>query len=236
MSDLVRLAARNNAEWCDAVCRSWGRPGEFRPNVWLNRHPAPPFYPNAVTLTPDDDGSQRAALDALANELGTGFAIKDSFATLDLAPLGLAPLFSASWIARLPGNPVPAGDYNGLDWRIVSTPEAFDAWQSGWADEASTPSPFAATLLEDPAITLIGGWRGDTIVAGAALNRSAGAVGWSNVFVPDEAAPECRAGALRFALSLAGNLPLLGYERGDALAQSLALGFTACGPLTIWGR
>ena len=35
---------------------------------------------------------------------------------------------------------------------------------------------------------------------------------------------------------LAGKLPLLGYESGETLVQSLALGFTACGPLTIWGR
>lgn len=35
---------------------------------------------------------------------------------------------------------------------------------------------------------------------------------------------------------LAGKLPLLDYETDEALAQSLALGFIACGPMTIWGR
>ncbi|MCX5569362.1 hypothetical protein [Kaistia nematophila] len=233
MSDLVRLAALNNAGWCDAVFRAHGLAGHFDGSVWLNRNPAPRFYPNAVTLRPDDDQTQLDALVTLAADLPGGFAVKDSFAALDLAPLGFAPLFSATWIGRPAGIPAPQGDA-GLDWGTVSTPADFDAWRAGWSGTDPAPSPFAAPLLADPAITLIAGWRGDAVVAGAALNRSPGALGWSNVFGPDDAYEACRAAALRFALGLAGDLPLIGYERGDDLARSLDLGFAPLGPLTIW--
>ena len=50
----LELAARNNAAWCDAVCRAYGAPGEFDDELWLTRRPAPPLYPNAVTLTARD--------------------------------------------------------------------------------------------------------------------------------------------------------------------------------------
>lgn len=234
MSDLVRLAALNNAAWCDAMFRAHGLAGETDGAIWLNRNPAPRFYPNAVTLGRDDGERQLAAVATLAADLPGGFAVKDSFAALDLAPLGFAPLFSATWIGRQPGLPPPQGDA-GLDWKIVSTPASFGAWQAGWSGTDPSPSPFAPALLADPAVTLVAGWRGDAVVAGAALHRSPGAMGWSNVFGPAEVLPECRAAALRFALGLAGDLPLVGYERGDDLAQSLALGFAPLGPLTIWG-
>lgn len=234
MNDRVRLAASNNVEWCDAVCRALGRPGEFTPALWLNRQPAPPFYPNAITLNAEDGARQFEAIAALTAELAGNFAVKDSFATLDLSPLGFEPLFSATWIYRDASDPVPAADA-GLSWEIVTTPESFAAWQAGWAGNSASPSPFAMPLLADRNITLIGGWRGNTVMAGAALNRSAGAVGWSNVFGPSDD-PACRAAALGFALRIAGNMPLVGYEHGEDLAQSLDLGFAACGPLTIWGH
>lgn len=235
MSDLIRLAALNNAEWCDAVFRAHGLAGHIDGSLWLNRNPAPRFYPNAVTLRPDDGRAQLDAITTLAAELGGGFAVKDSFASLDLAPLGFRPLFSATWIVRPSGPPAP-GDATGLDWRIVSTPAAFDAWQAGWAGtDDPSPSPFAPALLADPAVTLIAGWCDDAVVAGAALNRSSGALGWSNVFGPSETQMGCRAAALRFALGFAGDQPLVGYEHGDDFVQSLELGFAPLGPLTIWG-
>ena len=47
----VEQAARNNAVWCETVCRVHGTPGEFYNVLWLNRHPVPRFYPNVVTLS-----------------------------------------------------------------------------------------------------------------------------------------------------------------------------------------
>lgn len=84
-------------------------------------------------------------------------------------------------------------------------------------------------------MVLIGGWRGEAVIAGAALNRSGGVAGWSNVFGPGDDDISHRAAALAFAAEITGPLPLVGYEAGEALQQSFALGFEAVGPLTIWG-
>jgi len=33
----------NNAEWCDAVCRALGVPGNFTPDIWLQPKAGPPI-------------------------------------------------------------------------------------------------------------------------------------------------------------------------------------------------
>ncbi len=84
----VEQAARNNAIWCDAVCRAHDIPGEFYDAIWINWHPAPRFYSNAVTLSYEQDAAAqqlafiRALLDA---GLPNGWCIKDSFCTLSWA-------------------------------------------------------------------------------------------------------------------------------------------------------
>ena len=50
---LLHAAVINNARWCDAVCRSHGYPGEFTGRLWISARHALPFYPNAITLSPD---------------------------------------------------------------------------------------------------------------------------------------------------------------------------------------
>jgi hypothetical protein len=73
----VEQAARNNAVWCETICRVHGTPGEFHDTLWLNRHPVPRFYPNVVTLAP---------------QAGTATQLAHIHA-LDLAVLGFQPLF-----------------------------------------------------------------------------------------------------------------------------------------------
>ena len=88
---LLHAAVINNARWCDAVCRSHGYPGEFGGRLWISAGHALPFYPNAITLSPDVTASEGTA----SQDPARPFAIKDSFARLDLAPHGLTPLFDA---------------------------------------------------------------------------------------------------------------------------------------------
>jgi hypothetical protein len=87
-------AALNNAEWCDAVCRSHGLPTRFAGDVWVCLRRSPMFYPDAVTLAP-----AVAPADVLRDiDTSAGCSVKDSFATLDLAPHGFEVLFEAEWI------------------------------------------------------------------------------------------------------------------------------------------
>jgi hypothetical protein len=87
--DRVGLAVHNNAVWCDTICRVHGHAGEFLSGIWINRHATPQFYPNAVTLAAEQAADQLAAIRSLlAADIPGAWAVKDSFAVLDLAPVG----------------------------------------------------------------------------------------------------------------------------------------------------
>lgn len=232
-------AAHNNARWCDTVCRAWGAPGEFRPALWLNRHTVPPFYSNAVTLAAAAAGEQLAAVADLAAERAT-FSVKDSFAALDLRPLGFDVLFEAQWMWREPAAPPPVAD-GGPDWSIVDTPDELALWEAAWAGlhEGGVPETeriFRPPLLAEPGFVFLAGRRDGRITAVAAANRSGDEVGLSNVFSPSEEMAVCWAGVVAFAGELFPGRPLVGYERGDDLAAAFAAGFQPVAPLRVWAR
>lgn len=89
---LVRAAARNNAEWCAAMCRTHGVAGAFEGDAWATAERAPLHYPDAVTLEP---GSDPDALVARVDTGSPGASVKDSFADLDLRGAGFRVLFEA---------------------------------------------------------------------------------------------------------------------------------------------
>jgi hypothetical protein len=218
----IALAARNNAEWCDAVTRSWGGRGQFGPELWINPGEAPTFYPNAVTLVPMDWVPTAIA------EAADGFAVKDSFAGLDLAPLNYAPLFEATWIWR---DPKPAPRSEDATWRIVRDASSLSDWQDAWS-EGTAPTPFRPALLAEPDHAFIAAEVAGRIVAGCVASRSAAVVGISNLFGPDALATGCLASVQDFAPGLA----VVGYEADTALERMKNLGFQELGPLRVWVR
>ena len=218
----VALAARNNAEWCDAVTRSWGGRGEFGPELWINPGEAPTFYPNAVTLVPMDWVPTAIA------EAADGFAVKDSHALMDLAPLEYLPLFEAMWIWR---DPTPAPRTDDASWRIVGDAASLSRWQDAWR-EGTAPTPFRPALLEEPDHAFIAAEVAGRIVAGCVASRSATVVGISNLFGPDA----LQAGCLAAVQDFAPGLPVVGYQADAALLMMKSLGFQALGPLRVWVR
>lgn len=84
MQSRAEQAARNNAIWCDTICRAHGFPGEFHDSLWLNRHPVPRFYPNVVTLADEHRSAEQLThiRDLIAADLPGSWAVKDSFSTL----------------------------------------------------------------------------------------------------------------------------------------------------------
>ena len=155
-------AALNNARWCDAVCRAHGRPGTFLPHIWVNAEPVPRFYPNAVTLAPDEAAvaEQRSTIDILLkSNLPGRWAVKDSFNALDLSRRGFDVLLEASWIR----NVMP-----------VDGPSSDIVWQRETEGKASLP-------FDDPNFAMFTGRRGFGVVAGGMLYRADGVVGLSNV-------------------------------------------------------
>ena len=121
----------------------------------------------------------------LAARLPSGWAVKDSFCTLDLASRGFRVLFDAEWI-YLPVSRMKVID-SSARWEIVRDDLALAEWESAWgrsAGDASEDRIFLPSLLDDKDIAMVACYRDGHIVAGAVANRSDGVVGWSNFFAP----------------------------------------------------
>lgn len=230
----TQLAALNNAAWCDAVCASHGIPGDFQTSAWICNRPTPRFYPNIVTLTPDDDTPQQSLVRTLRASLTGPWAVKDSFDRLDLTALGFAELFKAEWIWRDPATPLPPGD--GYDWSCVADIDELTAWEKAWnGNETPDERTFLPALLASPDVAMIAARHEHRIVGGVIANQTGDVVGLSNLFVAAEAATDGWAGAVAAVTRAFPGLAIVGYEGGDDLVRSEAVGFERIGQLRVWG-
>ena len=156
-SSWLRHAVENNARWCEIVCASHGRPGEFFPGAWVNRQDTPPFYPNMVTLSPGHNADQfdqiRQLIDAeRSGTLASGWAVKDSFRNLDLRPMGLRPLFEAEWIYRPADLLLPSPHIRDVAWRRIAEPGELATWEAAWrgGETEDTVDSRTAHLSSEP--------------------------------------------------------------------------------------
>ncbi len=228
---------RNNAEWCDAVCRARGSSGRFTAQLWVCERGTPPYYPNIITLRPSSDALLRELADAverIRTAVGDGLSIKDSFADADLAPSGCMILFEAEWIAR-PASLAPPAGVDGATWSIVRDEARLDTWKLAWgADILRTDSVFAPALLRDADVAFMAAHRRDDLVGGAIASKGAGVVGLSNVFARGADAGAVWAGCVAAAMAWAPGLVVVGYESGADLALATRVGFHTVGPLRVW--
>ncbi|MFF4319863.1 hypothetical protein [Streptomyces sp. NPDC001568] len=229
LSALLLAAARNNADWCDAVSRAHGVPTTFTPAAWSGAVRTPALYPDAVSLTPV---ATPAEVLAGVDTASPGCSVKDGFAALDLAPAGFEVLFEAWWIHR-PAGPAPSRPSAGPRWSRVCGPGELADWAAAWG--GGEPSgPFRPELLR-PDVAFLAGRAGGRIVAGAVLNVGGGVVGVSNLFAPDPAGTDSAwAAALDAAAELWPGLPVVGYEHGEDLDAAVRAGFAPIGPLRVW--
>ncbi|MBN8231494.1 hypothetical protein JYK02_28675 [Corallococcus macrosporus] len=228
-------AVRNNADWCDAVCRAHGRPGRFEPGLWLNPAPVPAFYPNAVTLTAGPPEHTRQALSRL--DPPGRWGVKDSFATLDLSALGFDVLFEARWIHLEATASVP-DPASGLEWRTVRTPAELEAWEAAWSGlpEGARPGArvFPPALLQEEGVVFLAAGTGARPLAGGIASFASGAVGLSNTFRAEGAPSSLDAELVARIRARFPGQRLVGYEHGEALDAWCAVGFQPGGPLRVW--
>ena len=224
---LVRTAARNNAEWCDAICRTYGIAGHFGTDSWSSPTRTPKYYPDAVTLVPGVAVAQLlSGIDA-----GEGCSVKDSFADLDLAAAGFRPLFHAEWLHRAAGNSRAA---SGRRWSTVTTEQQLGEWESTWSGSAEATGFFRPPVLADEAIAVLARYDNGRIVAGAIANRSATVFGLSNIFDATGDLEAAWLGGAAAATALWGQMPVVGYESGASLDAAHQAGFDSVGELVVW--
>ena len=229
MTTDIASAARNNAEWCDIVCRTHGIAGDFQLHFWASPTRTPPYYPDAVTLNPEVTAAGiLAAVDA-----SSGCSVKDSFASLDLSPFGFRILFEAEWIIRSQGRPTTAGA-GAVRWRTVRDFEALGAWEAAWSGDQAAGGLFLPALLDQAHVSVLGGYLDDQVVAGAVANRSPNVVGVSNLFTTAGDLGATWSGCIGAIAGAYPSLPVVGYESGDALIAAEEAGFTPIGKLRLW--
>ena len=224
---LSRAAARNNAEWCHAFSRTHDIDGRFHAAFWSSPVRTPPYYPDAVTLR------QKISVAHVLSviDAGEGCSVKDSFACLDLDAAGFRPLFRAEWVVRQPAKgrlAAPGG------WSAVTTEAQLRGWEASWGEVPGGSGFFRPALLKDETIAVLAGFDGDRIVAGAIANRSATVIGLSNVFDTAGDLDSSWAAGAAAAATLWGDLPIVGYDSGEALEAAHGAGFESIGELVVW--
>ncbi len=221
------IGAANNAHWCDLVVRSHGGHGVFAHDAWTSPTRTPSLFPDAVTLIPS-----LCVPDLLSRiDTSSGCSIKDSFASLDLTADGFRVLFDARWIwspAQL-----EAACSISRDWDAITDPGGLDLWEEAWRRGDEPRGLFRPELLSE-GIVVLGRIEKERVVAGGILSRAADAVGISNVFTKVGPAAGTWSALAQTARAWCPGLPLIGYERGEELAQARSSGFHTAGTLRVW--
>jgi hypothetical protein len=238
-NDIVAQAARNNALWCDAVASTHNGAGEFRDDLWINSLGVPRYYPDVVTLIGAEAApAQTSTISALVRQSPRrAWAVKDSFRSLDLAPLGFAPLFDANWFCASPEAP-GAADHE-MQWRRVDDEPALLDWEKSWSDAPVEASAriFKPSLLSEPGIHVLSALERGAFVGGGVLNLGAGVVGISNLFARGSDLTALWLALAHAARSTFRGLPIVAYEhREEDLQAACRAGFSSIGALRVWNR
>ena len=234
--DARQECVSNNVDWYRSVTRAHGIECAIEHGVWTCRAVMPPYFSNAVTVSPSGVDAQLSHVLDLAAAVGRPFTVKDSHAQLDLAPLGFRVLFDAEWIRLEHDAPTHAGGPPAAGWRRLTAPEELVHFEDAWRAHGSPAAArvFLPPLLADESVAFLAVERDAAIVAGVVANRSTHVAGLSNFFA---AGPEADA---RFEDAVAAvrrsspGVAVVGYESGEALARARRAGFRAVGALRIW--
>jgi len=224
--------AQNNALWCDTVLKAAGARTEFHGGYWIAREKVLPLYPSIVTLAARPAADLYAALETLPQRA----AVKDSFDSLDLSPLGFRKLFTGTWLFRPPVSekrpPISS------DWHKITHAETLKRWIAAWNADERLHTVFPARLLERKTVDFAAVMKDGSIRAGGIFNsgpRLEGkeVLGLSNVF--------CRKSwlysALHSLLEPYARRPVCTYEDDDGILPVYRqLGFEPCGRLGVWQK
>jgi len=221
MDPRLRRAVDASIGWYEDIIALHGIGSMLQDGLWSSTAPPPPLHSDAVTVEPAVRAEQVAA-----RLIDRGHAgVKDSFASMDLAVVGMDVLFTATWIHR---EAAPAGR---TAWREVRTVEGLAGWNVGW----DTAEVLVPGLLDRGHIRILERVEGGEVTAGAVVRLGSSVVDVSNVHGLGGHAVDWAELAAAVGV-LFPERPIVGYERGVDLDAALAGGFSPVGELRVWVR
>ena len=124
--------------------RTHGLAGTVADGLWTCRGHVPPYYSNAITVSPDGQSRQRRAhrRPALRRSAAPSRSRTPSPPST-LRRSAFAMLFDAEWIWRDPLRAPPA---DAGSWQRVTTPDGLDAWEAAWARKRLAGGPPASSF------------------------------------------------------------------------------------------
>ncbi|TJY42572.1 hypothetical protein E5161_06875 [Cohnella pontilimi] len=224
MLNRIDAAIQNNVIWCDLVCQSHGVAGKTSGHLWGVLSNAPPYYPDMITL------NKNMTVQEIQDFIGSREirAIKDSFANVELTPLGFKLLFSAEWIYHAP---IHLDENTSSAWRVVTTEHELEKWNLAHASE----NVIKPSLLNRDDVRIFIQNEGDGI-SGFIANLGADTMGISNVFSAQGVDKQLWADIIKAASLEFPGVPMVGYEHGKDLEMALLAGWQSLGPLRVWSN
>ena len=223
MTDRIVLAARNNALWCDAVARSHGVACTTDDVAWTASTRTPPYYPDAVTLSPDGRRVRRAGPGRrLGRLLGQGLVVPPGPVDGGLRPSR----------RRRVGVARPLGADAGDGQRRGSGSRPLDEMADVGARVGERPGrgghPARRRCSTSPGVHVLGARASDDpaspVVAGAIVNVTGEVAGLGNLFSRDGDVERAWAAGAAAAREVAGGIPLVGWEAGASVDAAVAAG------------
>ncbi len=204
--------------------------------AWTAPTRTPPYYPDAVTLSPDVEEH-----DLLARvDDSDGCSVKDSWARLDLSLEDFARLVVGEWVWLDPATPLPdLASSARRTWERVTTADEMTDVGARLVDRPRGGRILRPSLLDEPGVHVLAA-RGAGRSRGTGRRRARSST--SRVRSPGSAtssrvtATSTGPGARprRAAREVAGGIPLVGWEAGASVEAAVAAGCERLGPLTVW--
>lgn len=233
MDEFVIKAAQNNADWCDIVCRTHGVPGKFLENIWINYQEVPTLlYPNAVIIKPLSEKTLRDSIEILKKIPLETYAIKDSFNELPAHTMGCKILFEAEWIWKDQEDLVHSNTTE--NWTIIKDEQELKNWEYAWNNnQLKDKRIFLPNILSAKDVFFLAQYKNDQIVAGGIVNITRDVVGLSNVFTHEVVKNNIYSELCIVIKEKISLLPIVDYERDEALKFALEAGFKIIGKLKV---
>jgi GNAT superfamily N-acetyltransferase len=245
-SDLIARAAANNIHQSEAVLEALGSRGKFTDDLWTNPHLWNIPYANGGTLSVG--GDEQRQLDEIAQltsgrPAGVATYVMDSWAVLDLTPLGYEIHFTDEWyVLRKPVT--DGGQSGGERVRPIVHPDdlaEFDRASVLGFDVALPSDPpghtFAPSLLDDGRFQFLGLYVDGALASGLYLFDDSDSTGVYTFFtLPRYRGRGHATELLRTALQAVSTFPLATNPSPLSRGIFAKLGFQPIGERRLWRR